>query len=90
MDRACRTRLRGSGSKKSLIQAVNTTLSQQVIHSRFYQDCDAVGFSSVGEVAVVLILHTQDGVIQGQVKLSCSSSWGHRGIGFSSIVGALC
>ena len=57
-----------AAQKRDLIQAVNTTLSQQVIHSRFYQDCDAVGFSSVGEVAVVLILHTQDGVIQGQVS----------------------
>ena len=57
-----------AAQKRDLIQAVNTTLSQQVIHSRFYQDCDAVGFSSVGEVAVVLILHTQDGVIQGQVN----------------------
>jgi excinuclease ABC subunit C len=57
-----------AAQKRDLIQAVNTTLSQQVIHSRFYQDCDAVGFASVGEVAVVLILHTQDGVIQGQVS----------------------
>ena len=57
-----------AAQKRDLIQAVNTTLSQQIIHSRFYQDCDAVGFASVGEVAVVLILHTQDGVIQGQVS----------------------
>ena len=57
-----------AAQKRNLIQAVNTTLSQQVIHSRFYQDCDAVGFASIGEVAVVLILHTQDGVIQGQVS----------------------
>lgn len=57
-----------AAQKRDLIQAVNTTLSQQVIHSRFYQDCDAVGFSSVGEVAVVLILHAKDGVIQGQVS----------------------
>ena len=57
-----------AAQKRNLIQAVNTTLSQQVIHSRFYQDCDAVGFASMGEVAVVLILHTQDGVIQGQVS----------------------
>ncbi len=54
--------------KRDLIQAVNSTVSQQVIHSRFYQDCDAVGFAAVGDVAVVLILHTQDGVIQGQVS----------------------
>ncbi|MEK9805717.1 MAG: excinuclease ABC subunit UvrC [Euryarchaeota archaeon] len=57
-----------AAQKRDLIQAVNTTLSQQVIHSRFYQDCDAVGFSSIGEVAVVLILHAKDGVIQGQVS----------------------
>ena len=57
-----------AAQKRDLIVAVNTTLSQQIIHSRFYQECDAVGFSSDGEVAVVLILHTQDGVIQGQVS----------------------
>jgi len=54
--------------KRDLIAVVNSTVSQQVIHSRFYQDCDAVGFAAVGDVAVVLILHTQDGVIQGQVS----------------------
>jgi len=54
--------------KRDLIAVVNSTVSQQVIHSRFYQDCDAVGFAAVGDVAVVLILHTQEGVIQGQVS----------------------
>jgi excinuclease ABC subunit C len=54
--------------KRDLIAVVNSTVSQQVIHSRFYQDCDAVGFAAIGDVAVVLILHTQDGVIQGQVS----------------------
>ena len=54
--------------KRDLIAMVNSTVSQQVIHSRFYQDCDAIGFGAVGDVAVVLILHTQDGVIQGQVS----------------------
>ena len=54
--------------KRDLIAMVNSTVSQQVIHSRFYQDCDAIGFAAIGDVAVVLILHTQDGVIQGQVS----------------------
>ncbi len=57
-----------AANKRDLIAAVNTTVSQQVIHSRFYQDCDAVGFASVADIAVVVILYTKDGIIQGQVS----------------------
>tara|TARA_Y100001970_G_scaffold5843_2_gene6507 strand:- start:4466 stop:6223 length:1758 start_codon:yes stop_codon:yes gene_type:complete len=57
-----------AANKRDLIATVNATISKQVIHSRFYQDCDAVGFASNGENAVLVILHTKNGVIQGEVN----------------------
>ena len=48
--------------------AVQQTISQQIIHSRFYQDCDAVGFHSIGDRGMIVILHTKEGIIQGQVE----------------------
>ena len=53
---------------RDMIATIHKTLSQQVIHSRFYQDCDAIGFSSHGDIGTVVILHTKDGTIQGQVQ----------------------
>lgn len=53
---------------RDMIAAIHKTLSQQIIHSRFYQDCDAIGFSSHGDIGTVVILHTKEGVIQGQVQ----------------------
>jgi excinuclease ABC subunit C len=50
-----------------MIASVQRTISQQVIHSRFYQDCDAVGFASEGDTGCLVILHAKDGIIQGQV-----------------------
>ena len=58
-ERAARTR--------DMIAAVQRTISQQVIHCRFYQDCDAVGFASEGDTGCLVILHAKDGIIQGQV-----------------------
>ncbi len=53
---------------RDMIATIHKTLSQQVIHSRFYQDCDAIGFSSHGDIGTVVILHTKEGTIQGQVQ----------------------
>ncbi|MBT3641454.1 MAG: excinuclease ABC subunit UvrC [Euryarchaeota archaeon] len=52
---------------RDMIRTIQTTISQQIIHSRFYQDCDAVGFAFTGDSGSVTILHTKDGIIQGQV-----------------------
>ena len=53
---------------RDMIASVQSTLSQQIIHSRFYQDCDAIGFSSLGDSAVVIILHAKGGVVQGKTE----------------------
>jgi len=61
-------RYEAAAKSRDLIAAVQQTISQQIIHSRFYQDCDAVGFYSIGEMGTVVILHTKEGMIQGQVQ----------------------
>ena len=61
-------RYEAAAKSRDLIAAVQQTISQQIIHSRFYQDCDAVGFHSVGDRGMIVILHTKDGIIQGQVE----------------------
>lgn len=51
---------------RDLIAAVQKTLSQQVISSRFYRDCDALGFASRGDLSMVVVMQAKDGIIQSQ------------------------
>ena len=53
---------------RDMISSVQRSLSQQIIHSRFYQDCDAIGFSSLVDSGIVVILHAKDGVVQGKTE----------------------
>ena len=57
-----------AGEIRDLISSIQATVSQQIINSRFYQDCDAIGFSQREDFAVVVILHAKDGIIQGEVN----------------------
>ena len=57
-----------AGGIRDLITSIQSTISQQIINSRFYQDCDAIGFSQREDFAVVVILHAKDGIIQGEVN----------------------
>ncbi len=57
-----------AAKNRDLIGVVRKTLSQQVIHSRFYQDCDAIGFASRGDIGTVLILSAEKGIVVGQVQ----------------------
>jgi excinuclease ABC subunit C len=56
-----------AAATRDLIGAVQRTLSQKVVSSRFYQDVDAVGFASRGDLGAVVILHAKLGVVTGQV-----------------------
>ena len=58
----------GAAKTRDLIGAVQRTVSQQVVHSRFYQDCDAIGFASRGDIGVVVVLNAKDGIVQGQLE----------------------
>ncbi len=53
---------------RDMIGSVQGAKSENVVSSRFYQDCDAVGFSSSGDSGCLVILHAKDGVIRGQVE----------------------
>jgi len=69
MDEASRRLDYESAAKtRDLIGSVQSSISQQVVHSRFYQDCDAVGFASSGDIGVVVILNAKEGIVQGQLE----------------------
>ena len=53
---------------RDLIAAVQQTLAPQVIHSRFYQECDAVGFANRGDLGAIVLLSAQEGMIVGQTQ----------------------
>ena len=55
-----------AAQRRDLIAAVQRTLSQQVVSSRFYQDVDAIGFASRGDLGAVVFLHATQGVVTGQ------------------------
>jgi len=53
---------------RDMIGSVQGAKSENVVSSRFYQDCDAVGFSSNGDSGCLVILHAKEGIIRGQVE----------------------
>jgi excinuclease ABC subunit C len=53
---------------RDMIGSVQGAKSENVVSSRFYQDCDAVGFSSSGDSGCLVILHAKEGIIRGQVE----------------------
>lgn len=55
-----------AGKQRDMIRAIQSTLSQRIITSRFYRDCDAIGFSNRGNLGVVTVLHAKSGTVQGQ------------------------
>ncbi len=52
--------------QRDLIKAIRTTTSQHIVSSKVYRDCDAIGFASEGDLAAVVVLHADDGVVKGQ------------------------
>ena len=61
-------RYEAAARSRNMIASVNGTISEQAIHSRFYQDCDAIGFASMGDSGMVTILHAKEGVVEGQTE----------------------
>ena len=57
-----------AGEARDLIASVRKTIHQQVIHSRFYQDCDAIGFAARGDLGTVALLSAEAGIVIGQVQ----------------------
>ena len=67
-DHSDNLRYEAAARSRNLIASVNETISQKAIHSRFYQDCDAIGFASTGDTGMVTILHAKEGVVEGQTE----------------------
>ena len=51
---------------RDMIVSVQTAMAENIVSSRFYQDCDAVGFGSHGDSGCLVILHAKEGMVQGQ------------------------
>jgi excinuclease ABC subunit C len=64
-----------AASVRDMIKAVRSVTSQQVISSTVYRDCDAIGIGVKGDLAAIVVIHADEGVIKGQ------ESWPliHRG-----------
>jgi len=61
-------RYEAAARSRDMIAAVQQTLAQQIIHSRFYQECDAIGFANQGDLGTVVLLSTENGSVVGQVQ----------------------
>ena len=61
-------RYEAAARSRDMIAAVQQTLAQQIIHSRFYQECDAIGFANQGDLVTVVLLSTENGSVVGQVQ----------------------
>lgn len=55
-----------AAGQRDMIKAVRNVTSQQVISSTVYRDCDAIGIGIKGDMAAVVVLHADDGVVKGQ------------------------
>jgi excinuclease ABC subunit C len=51
---------------RDMIRAVRATTSQHVVSSKVYRDCDAIGFAAEGDLAALVVLHADEGMVQGQ------------------------
>ena len=55
-----------AASYRDQIRSIRRTISQHVVSSKLYRDCDALGISVQGDLAAVVVVHANNGVIQGQ------------------------
>ena len=55
-----------AASMRDMIKAVRVVTSQQVISSKVYRDCDAIGIGTKGDLAAIVVIHADDGVVKGQ------------------------
>lgn len=51
---------------RDMIRAVRATTSQHVVSSKVYRDCDALGIDAEGDLAAIVVLHADEGMVQGQ------------------------
>lgn len=51
---------------RDMIRAVRATTSQHVVSSKVYRDCDAIGLAHEGDLAAIVVLHADEGMVKGQ------------------------
>ena len=51
---------------RDMIRAVRATTGQHIVSSKVYRDCDAIGIASEGDLAAIVVLHADEGIVQGQ------------------------
>jgi len=51
---------------RDMIKSIRTVTSQQVISSTVYRDCDSIGIGIKGDLAAIVVLHADGGVVRGQ------------------------
>ncbi|MBT5122231.1 MAG: excinuclease ABC subunit UvrC [Euryarchaeota archaeon] len=59
-------RFEQAAARRDTIRAVRATTGQHVVSSKVYRDCDAIGIVAQGEMAAVVIMHADQGVVKGQ------------------------
>ena len=55
-----------AGYYRDLIRSIRTTIGQHVVSSKLYRDCDAIGFADQGDLAALVVLHADEGIVKGQ------------------------
>ena len=65
-DYAASERFEEAAYTRDMIKAVRTVTNQQIISSKVYRECDALGFASEGDLAALVVLHADEGLVQGQ------------------------
>ena len=55
-----------AGYYRDLIRSIRTTIGQHVVSSKLYRDCDAIGFAEQGDLAALVVLHADEGIVKGQ------------------------
>ena len=55
-----------AAAHRDTIRAVRATTGQHVVSSKVYRDCDAIGIVAQGDMAAVVVMHADQGVVKGQ------------------------
>ena len=55
-----------AAKSRDMIRAIRVTTGQHVVSSKVYRDCDALGIASQGDLAAVVVVHANNGIVQGQ------------------------
>ena len=55
-----------AAQSRDMIRAIRATTGQHVVSSKVYRDCDALGIAVQGDLAAIVVIHANNGIVQGQ------------------------